>query len=104
MLKVLKQQPDLKNAYGVLELYSADPEMRRQVEERLRTDQNYVYQLAARYQLGLEEGIEKGIRDKALETAKKMSNLGIAMNQILEITGLKEVDLKDLVENDSRKI
>ena len=37
-MEILKKKPDLKNAFGVLEMYSSDPEKQREFEERLRAD------------------------------------------------------------------
>jgi hypothetical protein len=43
-MEILKKKPDLKNAFGVLEMYSSDPEKQREFEERLRADENYAYE------------------------------------------------------------
>jgi predicted transposase/invertase (TIGR01784 family) len=85
-MEILKKKPDLKNAFGVLEMYSSDPEKQREFEERLRADENYAYELAVRYEKGLEKG--------KLETARKMREEGFTMDQILRITGLYIDDLR----------
>ena len=109
-MKLKQKLPDLQNAFGVLELYATDPEKQRQLEERLRSDENFAYEMAAKYELGLargleqgiEKGIEKGIEQgieqgeykKALETARKMLTEGFKQDQIIRITGLSPDDLK----------
>ena len=105
-LKLKQKLPDLQNAFGVLELYATDPEKQRQLEERLRSDENFAYEMAAKYELGLargleqgiEKGIEKGIEQgeykKALETARKMLADSFKQDQIIRITGLSPDDLK----------
>ena len=85
-MEILKKKPDLKNAFGVLEMYSSDPEKQREFEERIRADENYAYELAVRYEKGLERG--------KLETARKMREEGFTMDQILRITGLYVDDLR----------
>ena len=89
-MEILKKKPDLKNAFGVLEMYSSDPEKQREFEERLRADENYAYELAVKY----EKGIDKGKLEKGLETARKMLEEGFTKDQILRITGLSELDLQ----------
>ena len=105
-MKLKQKLPDLQNAFGVLELYATDPEKQRQLEERLCSDENFAYEMAAKYELGLahgleqgiEQGIEKGIEQgeykKALETARKMLTEGFKQDQIIRITGLSPDDLK----------
>jgi predicted transposase/invertase (TIGR01784 family) len=85
-MEILKKKPDLKNAFGVLEMYSSDPEKQREFEERLRADENYAYELAVRYEKGLEKG--------KLETARKMLEEGDSIEKILRISGLSEDDLR----------
>ena len=89
-MEILKKKPDLKNAFGVLEMYSSDPEKQREFEERLRADENYAYELAVRY----EKGIEKGEFRKSLETARKMKDKKFSSDEIMDITGLSEDDLR----------
>ena len=71
-------------------MYSSDPEKQREFEERLRADENYAYELAVKY----EKGIDKGKLEKSLETARKMLEEGFTKDQILRITGLSELDLQ----------
>jgi len=86
-MEILKKKPDLKNAFGVLEMYSSDPEKQREFEERLRADENYAYELAVKYEKGLEEG--------KLETARKMREMGDSLEKISIVTGLTELQLKE---------
>ena len=101
-MKLKQKLPDLQNALGVLELYATDPEKKRQLEERLHSDENFAYEMAAKFELGLarglEQGIEKGIEQgeykKALETARKMLRENDPIDKIIRITGLSPDDLK----------
>jgi predicted transposase/invertase (TIGR01784 family) len=92
-MEILKKKPDLKNAFGILEMYSSDPEKQREFEERLRADENYAYELAVKYEKGLEEGIEKGEFKKSLETARKMLEEGEVIEKVIKYTGLSESQL-----------
>ena len=94
-MKLKNKLPDLKNAFGTLELYATDPEKQRELEERLRSDENFAYEMAAKYELGVEEGIERGKLKTRLETARKMLEFGDNLEKIKIITGLSEEELKE---------
>ncbi len=102
-LKLKQKLPDLQNAFGVLELYATDPEKQRQLEERLRSDENFAYEMAAKYELGLAHGLEQGIEQgieqgkyrNKLETARKMLGKRLSPSEIQDITGLTPDDLKN---------
>ncbi|MCC5814663.1 MAG: hypothetical protein JJT78_07905 [Leptospira sp.] len=91
MTALIEKEPDMKNAFHILEAYSADEEKRRQVEEKLRNDRDYQYDMAAQF----EKGELKGERKKALETARLMKAEGMENSLILRITGLSESQLKE---------
>jgi predicted transposase/invertase (TIGR01784 family) len=110
-MEILTKKPDLKNAFDVLDLYASDPDKRRDLEERIRADKNFAYELAARYEQGLEKGLKQGIEQglekgieqglekgelkKALETARKMQALGLSLEIIVQSVGLTESELKE---------
>ncbi len=85
-MKLKNKLPDLKNAFGTLELYATDPEKQRELEVRLRSDENFAYEMAARYELGVERG--------KLEIARKMMEKGEPIQKILEYSNLSMDDLK----------
>ena len=92
-MEILKKKPDLKNAFGVLEMYSSDPEKQREFEERLRADENYAFELAVKFEKGIEKGLDLGKFEKSLETARKMKDKGFSIDDIIEITGLTKEEL-----------
>ena len=47
----------------------------------------------------IQEGIEKGIEKGKIEDAKKMLQLGLNIEQIIEITGLSRDKIENLMEN-----
>ena len=90
-MEIIAKKPDLKHAFDILDLYASDPEKRRELEERIRADKNYAYELAAKY----EQGMEKGEFKKALETARRMRDEGDSIEKISRITGLSDIQLKE---------
>jgi predicted transposase/invertase (TIGR01784 family) len=104
MTALIEKEPDMKNAFHILEVYSADQEKRRLIEEKLRNDRDYQYDMAAQFEKGIEKGIEKGLAEgeligekkKAIETALLMSREMLDIHTIGRITGLSESELKEL--------
>jgi predicted transposase/invertase (TIGR01784 family) len=88
---IVDKEPDMANAFRILEYYSADPEKRRLLEERMNSDRDFAYEMAAQFEKGEEKGIEKG----KLEDARLMKLEGIELSVILKITGLSESKLKE---------
>ncbi|EPE84465.1 hypothetical protein LEP1GSC021_1370, partial [Leptospira noguchii str. 1993005606] len=101
--------PDLSKAFTILEQYSNDPQKRNELEAKLKSDRDYAYDLAARFEAGelqgiqkgiekgIKKGIEKGAEKEKLKFARKMLEEGMALDVILRITGLSKKDLKDLI-------
>jgi hypothetical protein len=56
---IIDKEPDLENAFRILEVYSSDPEKRQLIEERIRADRDYKFEMAAQFEKGIELGIEK---------------------------------------------
>ena len=48
-MEIIAKKPDLKNAFDVLDLYVSNPDKRRELDESLRSDKNYTYELVAKY-------------------------------------------------------
>ncbi|WCL48112.1 Rpn family recombination-promoting nuclease/putative transposase [Leptospira sp. GIMC2001] len=87
MAIVIDKAPNLENAFKILESYSADPEKRKQLEERIKSDRDFAYDLAATYERGEFKG--------KLEDARLMRAEGIELSVILRVTGLSESLLKE---------
>ncbi|WCL51382.1 Rpn family recombination-promoting nuclease/putative transposase [Leptospira sp. GIMC2001] len=96
---VIDKAPNLENAFKILEYYSTDPEKRQKLEEKIRTDRDYAYDLAATYERGeikgKLEGERLGIEKGKLEDARLMREEGIDLSVILRVTGLSESQLKE---------
>ena len=50
-------------------------------------------------QEGLAEGLEKGEKRKALETARKMREKGFSVEDVCELTGLRLEDVQELINH-----
>ncbi|EMM98550.1 hypothetical protein LEP1GSC035_0181 [Leptospira noguchii str. 2007001578] len=94
---LVDKTPDLSKAFTILEQYSNDPQKRNELEAKLKSDRDYAYDLAARFEAGELQGIEKGAEKEKLKFARKMLEEGMALDVILRITGLSKKDLKDLI-------
>lgn len=44
---------------------------------------------------GIEKGIEKGERRKAIDIAKRLKDIGLPIDQIMQATGLSEAEVND---------
>ncbi|MGG1616382.1 Rpn family recombination-promoting nuclease/putative transposase [Paenibacillus sp. NRS-1782] len=93
-------EPTLKKAMDTLEFLSQDREARRLYEER----QKYLHDEASMIEWatekglkkGLEVGLAKGERQKAVEIASNMLSLGIEIEVISKASGLSESEVQSL--------
>ncbi len=84
---LVDKTPDLTKAFTILEQYSNDPQKRNELEAKLKSDRDYAYDLASRFEAG-------ELKEK-LKSARKMLEEGMTLDVILRITGLSKKDLKD---------
>jgi predicted transposase/invertase (TIGR01784 family) len=101
---VVDKTPDMNNLFKILEYYSSNSEEKRRLEEKIKKDRDYAYELVFHFERGMSEGIAKGIDEGMdrgshkvrLETAKKMIEKGLSISDIQEITGLSKEELYSL--------
>jgi predicted transposase/invertase (TIGR01784 family) len=86
---VIDKTPDMNNLFKILEYYSSNSEEKRRLEEKIKKDRDYAYELVFHF----ERGMNKGGQLAKLETAKKMKAYGDSNQKIKEITGLSEEEL-----------
>ncbi len=87
MKKINKKVEDYEKALDAYLFYD-----KKQLEE------------AGVYQMGVDEGIIQGEKKKAIETAKKMLQLGVnTIEQIIEITSLTQDEIKKIQEEYENK-
>ena len=90
-MKVRDKLYELTNDIDNIGLY--DPEKRRKEEEELKIE--YHTKLARKE--GLEQGIEKGAKEKERSIVKTMLSRNMEIPIISEITGLSEKQIKSLI-------
>ena len=83
---------EVKKAGILVDEMSMDPKERELYEARLMAKYNYDSGMAG----AREAGIEEGEKLKQMQIAKKMKEKGIAKEEIEEITGLSQEEIKNL--------
>ena len=93
-----KEDDNLKEAFERLEFISGDEELRRIVELKRKyiLDQNSM--MDHKLEEGRREGKREGRKQEKKKTAKKMLAKNMNINDIVEITGLTEEEIKKLNE------
>ncbi len=87
---------EVKKAGILVDEMSMDPKERELYEARLMAKYNYDSGMAGAREAGIEEGIERGEKLKQMQIAKKMKEKGITKEEIEEITGLSQEEIKNL--------
>ena len=99
---------EVKKAGILVDEMSMDPKERELYEARLMAKYNYDSGMAGAREAGIEEGIikgkkagieegiERGEKLKQMQIAKKMKEKGMITEEIEEITGLSEEEIKKL--------
>ena len=89
----MKENENLKEAVEKLDRISEDEKMQRIIElrEKAIRDEHAIYAK------GLDDGVEKGAREKQIEIAKKLLKSKVEIEIIIETTGLTEEEIKKLM-------
>ena len=93
----------IEKAIEELEYLSQDEKTRQLYEEQLKAEFDYNSGIYAAFRDGKAEGKQEGILEGRLEgeietklqTAKKMKEEGFHEDQIIRITGLSEIQLRE---------
>lgn len=102
--------PAVKKAFNVLEALSADEKTRELAERRekaLKDERMFLNEAKRKgweegIEKGREEGIEKGKKEKRLEMVKKMLSIGMPVEDISGISGLKIEEIEEIVRAGDR--
>lgn len=88
----MKENEDIRKAIEELEKIKQNEQDRRLAELRIKhiLDQNSIRNS------GFREGVTKGEKNKQLEIAKKMLELKMSIEQISQVTGLTEEEIKNI--------
>ena len=92
----LEENKNLKEAVEKLDRISEDEKMQRIIElrEKAIRDEHAIYAK------GVDDGLEKGAREKQIEIAKKLLKAKVEMEVIIETTGLTKEEIEKLVKNE----
>jgi predicted transposase/invertase (TIGR01784 family) len=97
---VAVKNPVINEAYCKLQVMSEDEANRMIYEARLKAQRDEYSRIRGARQEGREEGREEGSkegrREEKLEIAQNLKNLGIAVNQIAQATGLSPEEIAAL--------
>ena len=101
--EIMKKNEEIKEAKNELNRLSQDEILRRQLlkEKLLRMDMKQIEEDAREdgKAEGIIEGEKKGKKEEKIEIAKRMLEKNIPIETIMEITELKEEDIKKLMES-----
>jgi len=92
----MEENKNLKEAVEKLDRISEDEKMQRIIElrEKAIRDEHAIYAK------GVDDGLEKGAREKQIEIAKKLLKAKVEMEVIIETTGLTKEEIEKLVKTE----
>ena len=92
----MKENVNLKEAVEKLDRISEDEKMQRIIElrEKAIRDEHAIYAK------GVDDGLEKGAREKQIEIAKKLLKAKVEIEVIIETTGLTKEEIEKLVKTE----
>ena len=92
----MEESKEIKEAVEKLDSLSEDERMQRiaDLREKAILDEKVIY--AKGLDDGIKEGVEKGIKKRNIEIAKKMLQKGIPLENIAEITELSKETIEKL--------
>jgi predicted transposase/invertase (TIGR01784 family) len=93
------QNPEIKDAYGILKELSKSEDARRLYESRDKTIRDELARLCCAskdgFAKGIIEGVEEGRRLNALDTARKLIEIGLDADKITLVTGLTVEEIQN---------
>ena len=94
VVRKMEENENLKEAVEKLDRISEDEKMQRIIElrEKAIRDEHAIYAK------GLDDGVEKGAREKQIEIAKSMLKENMDIEIIIKITGLTKEEIEKLKE------
>ena len=90
--RMAEKEKEIKEAIETLEDISSDEAKERIAELR----QKYIMDTKSQLRTAEEKGLEKGIKKRNIEIAKKMLQEDIAIETIIKITGLTKEEIEKI--------
>ena len=94
--RMAKKEKKIKEAIETLEDISSDEAKERIAELREKYIMDKEVELETAEEKGLKKGLEEGKNKRNIEIAKKMLQKGIALENIIEITGLTQEEIEKI--------
>ena len=91
-----EKEKEIKEAIETLEDISSDEAKERIAELRQKYIMDRTSEIRTAKEIGVKEGLEKGINKEKREIAKKMLQKGMPLENIAEITGLSKEIIEQL--------
>ena len=96
MAEAAKENKEVKKALNELEKISMDPKERERYEEREWAIMRYNVEMKSNFEAGQKDGIEIGEKKEKLAVAKKMKEINIPIEQIMQVTELSKEEIEKL--------
>lgn len=94
--RMAEKEKEIKEAIETLEDISSDEAKERIAELRQKYIMDRTSEIRTAKEIGVKEGLEKGINKEKREIAKKMLQKGMPLENIAEITGLSKEIIEQL--------
>ena len=86
----------MRKANSTITIMEMSPKEKWLYENRMKYEHDKASWKHAGYQEGIEQGIEKGSYQKALETVKLMKQANCELDFVMQMTGLSEEEVEKL--------
>ncbi len=93
------ENPEIEKAYDALQDLSNDEAKRHEAQQREMYLQNEMAINEERYEQGVKEGKEQGLKESKIEIAKNLLRINLPLEQISAATGLSVDEIKKLKSN-----
>lgn len=94
--KMAENEKEIKEAIETLEEISSDEAKERMAELRQKYIMDREAELETAEEKGIRKGKEEGIKEEKLAIARKMKQKNLLMEDIIELTGLSEEEIRSI--------
>ena len=96
MAEAAKENKEVKQVIDELDKISLSPEERQRYEDRERAIMRYNSEVVAHYEHGEEAGIAIGEKKEKIAVAKKLKEMKLSVEQIMQATELTREEIEKL--------
>ena len=91
-----QESPMMRKANATIEVMEMSPRDKWLYDSRMKYEHDRASCISEGYRQGLEQGIDKGVHQKALETANLMKKANCEIDFIIQMTGLSKEEIEKL--------